>query len=169
MNKRYSSKSSLFLIELILAIFFFIIAMAVCLQLFVKSHLMSEDSIATTQSVLWTQNISEIFLGSEGDFSVVKEIYQKQDCILQTSLPEKNNLLLFFDQNWEETSDLQNVAYLVLSVYSIDNHFAYVNTYVASCSVELLTTLQEKFDPSILLEEPYYIHHLMVKKYIPFS
>ena len=36
MNRHDTSKSGLFLIELILSIFFFIIAMAVCLQLFVS-------------------------------------------------------------------------------------------------------------------------------------
>ena len=53
-----SSKSSLFLIELILAIFFFIIAMAVCLQLFVKAHTLSNDTISMNHAVLWTQNIN---------------------------------------------------------------------------------------------------------------
>ena len=53
-----SSKSSLFLIELILAIFFFIIAMAVCLQLFVKAHTLSNDTISMNHAVLWTQNLA---------------------------------------------------------------------------------------------------------------
>ena len=46
MNRHDTSKSGLFLIELILSIFFFIIAMAVCLQLFVKAHTLSQDTIS---------------------------------------------------------------------------------------------------------------------------
>ena len=76
MNRHDTSKSGLFLIELILSIFFFIIAMAVCLQLFVKAHTLSQDTIAMNHAILWTQNLAELFLGNDGDFSCVKHLMQ---------------------------------------------------------------------------------------------
>ena len=58
-----SSKSSLFLMELILSILFFSLASAVCVQLFVKSHLISRQSTDLTNSVNLAQDVAEIYTG----------------------------------------------------------------------------------------------------------
>lgn len=51
--------SSLFLIELILAIFFFSSASAVCVQFFVKSHLLNRSAEALNHAVNECTNITE--------------------------------------------------------------------------------------------------------------
>lgn len=60
-------KTGLFLMELIIAILFFSLAAAICVQLFVKSHTISERSIALNHSILLTQNTAEIFYATNGD------------------------------------------------------------------------------------------------------
>ena len=55
---RKNSSSSLFLMELIIAILFFSLASTVCIQLFVKAHLLTEKSVNINQSILWTRRIS---------------------------------------------------------------------------------------------------------------
>ena len=50
-RKNRARSSSLFLMELILAILFFSITSAVCIQFFVKSHLLSQDSQILTHAV----------------------------------------------------------------------------------------------------------------------
>ncbi len=60
-----AQSSSLFLMELILAILFFSITSAVCVQFFVKSHLLSRESKALAQAVNECTNIAEIFDASE--------------------------------------------------------------------------------------------------------
>lgn len=42
--QRHNNTSSLFLLELILAVLFFSVASALCIQIFTKAHLMSQDS-----------------------------------------------------------------------------------------------------------------------------
>lgn len=42
--QRHNNISSLFLLELILAILFFSVASALCIQIFTKAHLMSQDA-----------------------------------------------------------------------------------------------------------------------------
>ena len=42
--QRYNNTSSLFLLELILAVLFFSVASALCIQIFTKAHLMSQDA-----------------------------------------------------------------------------------------------------------------------------
>lgn len=42
--QRHNNTSSLFLLELILAVLFFAVASALCIQIFTKAHLMSQDA-----------------------------------------------------------------------------------------------------------------------------
>ena len=60
-------KTGLFLMELIIAILFFSLAATICIQLFVKSHMISERSIALNHSILLAQNTAEIFYAMNGD------------------------------------------------------------------------------------------------------
>lgn len=60
-------KTGLFLMELIIAILFFSLAATICIQLFVKSHMISERSIALNHSILLAQNTAEIFFATNGD------------------------------------------------------------------------------------------------------
>lgn len=62
-------KTGLFLMELIIAILFFSLAAAICVQLFVKSHTISERSIALNHSILLAQNTAEIFYATDGDLT----------------------------------------------------------------------------------------------------
>lgn len=55
------SRNSLFLMELIIAIFFFVIACGVCVQVFTKAHLISGDTRAERLAVEEAENAAEIF------------------------------------------------------------------------------------------------------------
>lgn len=73
-----AQSSSLFLMELILAILFFSITSAVCVQFFVKSHLLSQESKILSQAVNECCNIAEIYDTSdsiEDAFSSLKANY----------------------------------------------------------------------------------------------
>lgn len=56
-----AQSSSLFLMELILAILFFSVTSAVCVQFFVKSHLLSQESKALALAVNECSNIAELY------------------------------------------------------------------------------------------------------------
>ncbi len=70
-RKKRPKSSSLFLMELILAILFFSIASAVCVQFFVKSHLLSRDSDALSHAANECASVAEILdsADSVSDFS----------------------------------------------------------------------------------------------------
>lgn len=74
MKNYQTHKSSLFLIELILAIAFFSLASAVCLQLFVKSHLLSRETTQLNTGVNLATSAAEIFRQSNGDIDTLKEL-----------------------------------------------------------------------------------------------
>lgn len=91
---RKNSSSSLFLMELIIAILFFSLASTVCIQLFVKAHLLTEESVNLNQSILWTQNLAEGFLNSNGDLAGMKELFDEK-----SELGE-DHISLCFDSDW---------------------------------------------------------------------
>lgn len=66
------SKSALFLMELIIVIFFFALTSAVCLQVFVKAHSVSENTKDLNEAILWADNAAEIFFEFGDDEEMVK-------------------------------------------------------------------------------------------------
>ena len=60
MNKHRSRSSSLFLMELIIAILVFAVASAVCLQIFVTSHQLSDRASKLNSAVNEASSIAEI-------------------------------------------------------------------------------------------------------------
>ena len=91
---RKNSSSSLFLMELIIAILFFSLASTVCIQLFVKAHLLTERSVNINQSILWTQNLAEGFLNSDGDLTKMRELFDEKSEL------GDDHISLFFDSDW---------------------------------------------------------------------
>ncbi|MGL4546688.1 hypothetical protein [Eubacterium aggregans] len=68
MKHRYAtSKNSLFLMELIIAIFFFVLASGVCIQIFVKAHVLSTDTQRTQLAVNESSSAADIIRANPGD------------------------------------------------------------------------------------------------------
>ncbi len=67
------SRSSLFLMELIVAILFFSLASAVCMQLFAKAHTLSKKSINENHAVNEAVSLAETFLACGGDAELIAE------------------------------------------------------------------------------------------------
>lgn len=95
--KNKSSKSGLFLMELILSIFFFSLSGAICVQLFVKSHLISQQSVDLNRAVECCQNVAEVFYGCNGN---------------------KEEMMLLLDNSYQNTSD-QSAFFLDEQPYTI--------------------------------------------------
>lgn len=159
MKKQYAaSRSGLFLIELILSIFFFIIAAAVVMQLFVKSHFISEDTININYALLYTQNIAEIFLAADGDFNAVEQTFSPD------ILTKDNEItaVLYFDKDWQKQTSQTNAAYMITMNYNLitdSGPYACLNIYI--------NEYPDKPEASIS-EYDYttdYIHHQEIKKY----
>ena len=163
MRKNYASRSGLFLIELIFSIFFFIIAMAIVLQLFVKSHFICENTISINNALLYTQNISEVFLANNGDFDTVKSLYA--DALTDLSSITDDAVLLLFDQNWCSTKSYDHARYSVLACYRNEDSFAYVDIYINQYLSDLTSYIANGDYKSILMDQVS-IYHQEVKKYV---
>ncbi|MCM1120660.1 MAG: hypothetical protein NC543_15010 [bacterium] len=68
------SKSSLFLMELIIALLFFSLASTVCIRLFVNAHSLSSQTVDMNYAVNYAQNMAETFTGCDGDLTSMQAI-----------------------------------------------------------------------------------------------
>lgn len=71
--------------ELILAIFFFSIAAAICVRLFVTSHQLSRESVQLNHAVTMAESIAEAFYGCNGEetqlASLLADLYSKPEAL----------------------------------------------------------------------------------------
>lgn len=88
------SKSALFLMEMIIAILFFSLASAVCIQLFAKAHMLSQRTVNQNHAIIQAQNLAECYLALDGDLQQVAALFESG--ITDSS----SRILVYFDENW---------------------------------------------------------------------
>lgn len=103
------SRSSLFLMEMIIAILFFSLASAVCIQLFAKAHLLSTHTVDQNHAVIWAQNLAEAYLSGEGDLDAVSALFP--DCIHS----DADTLYLPLDTEWQPATKASSSYYVLLT------------------------------------------------------
>ena len=97
------SKSSLFLMELIISILFFSLASAVCIRLFAKSHLISQATIEQNKAITYAQNLAECWYASEGSTTDMHRL------LSETILTYDDTSIFFlFDKEWNIITSLDN-------------------------------------------------------------
>lgn len=113
-----SSRSSLFLIELTISILFFALASAACIQLFVKAHLLDKNTQELNQTVIWSQNLAELWNAADADMLFV------YSCLCEQYGKEQNGFFMnnagdsihfYFNENWEFSDNVSSRI-----VYRID-------------------------------------------------
>ncbi len=125
MTNRSIPHNGLFLIELIISIFFFIISCTVAVQLFVKSYNVSQNAISYNNAALYTQNIAEIFLSSNDNFNAVKAMYSDTKYFSDDFC-----ILLLFDKNWDYTVKEENAFFAVYAKNYSNDDFSYIDIYI---------------------------------------
>lgn len=140
-----TSKSSLFLMELIISILFFSIASAVCIQLFVKAHVLNTRTQEQNQTVVWSQNLAELWRAYEGDnlqiYDRLRADYGCEDSSVYLTNVLPYTLMLYFNEDWE-LSD-QDIIYCVsLSGSTFDEANRLISSQISvSRGEEILYTL----------------------------
>ncbi len=103
-----SSKTKLFLIELIVVIFFFAVSSVVCVNLFARARLMSIESADTTNAMLRAQAAAETIRGSSDP---------RSPGLFDKAVANANGYTLYYDASWEDVSD-SSAAYRMDVVFS---------------------------------------------------
>ncbi|MBO4458136.1 MAG: hypothetical protein J5802_10485 [Butyrivibrio sp.] len=104
MNSENNSRTSLFLMELIIAIFFFSLAAAVSIKLFVSAHTLAKSSTELSNATIWAQSLSEAFYGYNGDIPKIAELFP-------SSYSTQDTIIIVFDKEWNPLLDSREEAY----------------------------------------------------------
>lgn len=80
-NTGTQKRSSLFLIELMISIFFFAIASSVCIQLFAKAKLITDETSARNQALLQAQSAASVFYAGGGTLRLLPEAFPEATAI----------------------------------------------------------------------------------------
>lgn len=96
--KYQRSRSTLFLMELIIAICFFAITSAVCAQVFAKAHLVSQKTTDLNHAIAQAQSMAEAFRACDGDITETASLFPGG------LLEENRQLTIYYDENWQQCS-----------------------------------------------------------------
>lgn len=132
MKNKASSRSGLFLMELIVSILFFSLAGAVCVRLFVNSHIVSRNSVELNHALEWTQNVAEVFYGCNGNGKEVMKLFE--NVCLDGKVSTDSTFYLLFDEEFYPLTITEEDRLGNLS----DIHYAYFITVDISNEEELI-------------------------------
>lgn len=76
MKNNSTSKTGLFLMELMMAILFFCLAAAVCVQMFIKGHILSDRSVSLNHAVVYCESMTETFYSCDGNLQEMKDFLE---------------------------------------------------------------------------------------------
>lgn len=111
MNRRNRAKSSsLFLLELILAILFFSIASAVCVQIFVKSHLMSAEAQALNLAVSECSGAAEVIAASDSEGDALDTLTSLYPLAFRAEQPSDSDATAEADKATAEVGNVNDTA-----------------------------------------------------------
>ncbi|MDL2237765.1 hypothetical protein LJC56_08060 [Christensenellaceae bacterium OttesenSCG-928-K19] len=124
-----TSKTKLFLMELIIIILFFSIAGAVCMNLFTQAKLMSVSSTETTNAMLEAQAAAEVVRNTNGDVRTTEW--------LQGAVEEENGYSVYYDEKWKAQQDSAGAVYRMQVVFSEEGSLVNADIVVSKAEKEL--------------------------------
>lgn len=97
MDERKKNGSKLFLTELTIAIFFFAVVVAICIQLFANSYTTGRKSKELTEAVNLTSNFAEFYYSWNEEEESLKAVYPYAEY-------DGKTVIINYDEDFNETS-----------------------------------------------------------------
>ncbi len=121
MEIQSNKKTAYFLIELIINCLFFVIAAAICVNLFVSGHLDSTRSNELSVAMTEASNAAEVVKAFDGDSEKIAE------CLGGASIQD-DLVEIYYDEFWQVVED-ESLQKYILSI-SMDNSEEMVNATI---------------------------------------
>lgn len=115
MKRPLPKRSNLFLMEMILAILFFSLASAVCMQLFVKARLLSENTSNRNHSMIVAKSAASAFEAGDGTLESLQESYPK-------SLLKDSGLRIYYDDDWNLCTEKEKTYEMHIAIEGQDGN-----------------------------------------------
>lgn len=163
-RKNRARSSSLFLMELIIAILFFSVASAVCVQFFVKSHLLSNDSDALNHAVNECASTAEIVDACnsiEDSINTIKNLYPDGDYteIQNLSDNQETDITIYYNDYFENCKKEDSEYVLFLHLTS-KGHILTTDMKAAEIDLDKLDNIEKSSDSIKTIYELQTKHHI---------
>lgn len=133
MHSKPARRSSLFLMELMIAILFFSLSAAVCVRIFVKSSALELESADLNSAVNASSSIAEILHHHKAPVEYLKDRYPSADF-------DENSICVYYDTDWQPTNKEQSVYTLELTLNdSTTYRIGHIEVYKADQVLYTLT------------------------------
>lgn len=127
-----SRRASLFLIEQLLALVFFALAAAVCMQLFVSARQLSDADLARDQALAPAQDAAEVYKACGGDLAAAAAALAQAEA-------DANGLTQYFDAAWRPcAADLAAYELRIEAAHADSPGLAQAWLSVAACGGSVL-------------------------------
>lgn len=114
MKKYKPTKSSLFLLELMINLFLFTVLVTFCMQLFFKVYTFSKDTTLRYRAITACTSIAEVYQNSPYDMDLLMTIYPE-------ALILNDTILIYFDSKFTACSEFDSVYRVFLTTNQEDN------------------------------------------------
>lgn len=105
MNKQHTSKSTLFLMELVLVIFFFSICAAICVNVFGSGQVMAKNSYNLSNAVMAARSAASCYKAADGDI--------QQTIVLLDGQQNGTQCVVYYDQQWKQVEQPVQKGFLL--------------------------------------------------------
>ncbi len=105
-NIKTRSKSSLFLMELIIVLMFFSLSAAICMKVFAISKVKTDTARDLAQASFAAESFAEVYKEYHGDMGKVGEYYSVNGATSDTK-----NMAFFYDKEWNRITEGGEAAY----------------------------------------------------------
>lgn len=99
------SKSSMFLLEILINILLFSILCVCSLQFFIKSYQLTESTTMLHHAVTTCNNVASVFKTGDGSTNSIIDVFPN-------AIIENGQIYIYFDENYQDC-DSQNVFYYI--------------------------------------------------------
>lgn len=137
MNSR-SSRSGLFLIELIIAILFFSLGSAVCVQAFVKAHKTGEEAKNLSFASAQASSAASVLKYTDGSFSSFRRFFPDAE-------KQENEFLVYYSAD-RQISELRYAEYILYVKPSIRNGMRHADIRMIDSRGKEIYKLKIRFD-----------------------
>lgn len=102
MHKKSASRSTLFLMELMIVIFIFALCAAVCMRLFGAAYSMSSDSDALNHATAISKTAAGCYKAADGDLALWCRLMDASDPLAESAV-QNGRAELYYDVAWQRT------------------------------------------------------------------
>ena len=145
MKKNTPSKSSLFLIELIIAILFFTVASGICIQLFSKSFLLSQSSKNLSTASRLVSNTAEVLESCGGSLEEVQSLFPE-------SVADGDSIRFYYNASWEKCNEADGNFTLIATVTGDTEKSVSISSYETEKPEKLIYSLATQINIPHTLE-----------------